>query len=155
MKASCKRGSLFLALALLCSLLHNPAQAQADTGRIAKSQPDTTSADARLAGEDYTEIVRKNLMYPTEAMDKSIEGMVVLKLTITAEGKLKDIEVEQGVDGGCTEEAIRVAKLMDNWVPARLHGKNVEGKVIVRTRFTLDNNDPSPKRKHRRDKKDN
>lgn len=153
MKASCRRSVLFLVFTLICCLLHNPALAQADTTRVTKSQPDTSSADPELIGGDYTEFVRHNLQYPTDAIDKYIDGTVILRLTVNSEGKLADIEVIQGVGGGCTEEAVRIAKMMDNWIPGRLKGVNVASRVTMRITFSL-YHDRIYKRKHKHDKKE-
>ncbi|MFH1321823.1 MAG: energy transducer TonB [Bacteroidota bacterium] len=59
-----------------------------------------------------SEFVEKNMQYPKEAMEKGIEGMVMVKFDINHKGKVIKAEVKNGLGYGCDEEALRLVKLM-------------------------------------------
>lgn len=53
---------------------------------------------------------KKNLIYPREALEKRIEGIIVLKADINDNGEVVRVEILKGLGGGCNEEAIRLVK---------------------------------------------
>lgn len=53
-----------------------------------------------------------NLLYPDEAYDKNIEGVVILNYHVEKEGSLTNIRIVHGIGGGCDEEAIRIVARM-------------------------------------------
>lgn len=57
--------------------------------------------------EAFKSYVENNLIYPPEARNKRIEGIVYLSAEIDDTGNVKLIEILRGLDGGCNEEAIR------------------------------------------------
>jgi protein TonB len=60
--------------------------------------------------ETFKKYVENNLVYPAEALEKQIEGIVHLNAEIDDNGKVIKIEILHGLDGGCNEEAIRLIK---------------------------------------------
>ncbi|MFU8844592.1 MAG: energy transducer TonB [Bacteroidales bacterium] len=60
--------------------------------------------------------LNKNLVYPDAAYKQNISGTVKLRFVVETTGRISNIEVVEPVGGGCTEEAIRVAQLI-NWYP--------------------------------------
>src|SRR5690606_1799617 len=58
--------------------------------------------------EAFKSYVEDNLIYPTDARKKRIEGTVYLSAEIDDTGNVKLIEILHGLDGGCNEEAIRL-----------------------------------------------
>lgn len=78
------------------------------------------------------------LRYPQDAQSKGIEGKVILRLIINKVGKLEDIEILKELGGGCTEEAIRIAKeFLSEWVPAMHDGVSVKSQYFLPIRFRL------------------
>lgn len=77
---------------------------------------------------DYIKFLRKNLQYPTRALENNVEGKVHIKFVVEKDGSITDIKITKGVHPDCDKEAIRVVKLMDqkwtvgknNGVPARV-----------------------------------
>lgn len=51
-----------------------------------------------------------NLVYPPEALENRIEGIVELKAEIDDNGKVTHVEILKGLSGGCNEEAARLLK---------------------------------------------
>lgn len=83
------------------------------------------------------EYLKKNVKYPKLALDKSIEGRVLVKFTIKKDGTIDDIRVIKGVDSILDEEAIRVVKNMPKWIPAQHNGKDVSSTFILPISFRL------------------
>ena len=77
------------------------------------------------------EFVAKNVVYPQEARDKEISGRVYVNFIVDKDGSICDVNVAQGIGGGCDEEAIRVVKAMPKWKPGIQKGKP------VRVHFTM------------------
>lgn len=62
------------------------------------------------------ELLRKflaeNLKYPAEALEKGIQGDVIVAYKINSKGEVFDATVEKGIGYGCDEEAVRLVKLL-------------------------------------------
>ncbi|MBK6284954.1 MAG: TonB family protein [Draconibacterium sp.] len=52
--------------------------------------------------------IEENLVYPSEAKEKRIEGIVHLVAEIDDNGNVIHVEILHGLGGGCNEEAIRL-----------------------------------------------
>ena len=81
--------------------------------------------------------IANNIRYPGIARDNSIQGTVVLKLIIEADGSISEVELLRGIGGGCDREAIRLVKNMPKWIPAQQNDRNVRVQVILPIRFKL------------------
>ena len=88
---------------------------------------------------DLNKFLQNNLNYPIEAMDNEIQGKVIAKFVVLANGKIdpKSIEITKGLGYGTEEEVKRVIKAMPDWIPAKLDGKAVSFKFILPVRFNL------------------
>lgn len=109
-----------------------------------KSQTDTTKAqaDAILTNVDssasypggdpaWQKFLVKNMRMPQETIDKirgrkSRQWTVLIRFTVTKEGKVKDVIAESNHGGGLEEEAIRLIKKSGNWIPATQNGVPVD-----------------------------
>ncbi|WAC12345.1 energy transducer TonB [Dyadobacter pollutisoli] len=81
--------------------------------------------------EAMAAFLQKNLRYPSKAAQAGIQGKVFVQFTVGSDGKVESASALKGIGFGCDEEALRVVKLMPNWMPGRQAG------VPVRVRFTL------------------
>lgn len=61
--------------------------------------------------------MKENLKYPKEALDKKIEGTVLVRHDIDHKGKVIGAKVLKGIGHGCDEEAKRLIKLLKYEVP--------------------------------------
>jgi TonB family protein len=59
-----------------------------------------------------TQFIHDQLKYPKEALDKKIEGTVVLKAEINYRGEVIGTKIISGIGYGCDEEASRVVSLL-------------------------------------------
>jgi protein TonB len=89
------------------------------------------SPQYRGGAEAMTAFLQKNLRYPSQASRAGIQGRVFVQFTVGSDGKVENATAIKGIGFGCDEEAVRVVKLMQNWLPGRQAG------VPVRVRFTL------------------
>lgn len=75
--------------------------------------------------EELMKFISDNLRYPAAAAELGIEGRVTLRFVVSKTGKVSDVEVIRGLDPSCDKEAIRVIKMMPDWIPGRQNGRNV------------------------------
>jgi TonB family protein len=81
--------------------------------------------------------LKKNVIYPDSAIKKKIEGTVFVQFVVSKTGKLSHIKILRGIGGGCDEEAIRVVKLMPNWIPARGEDEAIPSMFQIPIKFSL------------------
>ena len=81
-----------------------------------------------------------NIKYPAIARENGIEGTVYVEFIIAKDGSVTNVVAKRKVDGGCTEEALRVIKKMPNWTPGRQEGKPVNVKYTLPIKFELQDN---------------
>ena len=91
--------------------------------------PDGTDALLKFLSE--------NIQYPVEAQENKEEGRVVLHFWIEADGSIGDIEVRRSVSPSLDAEAIRVIRLMPNWIPGQQRGENVRVMISLPITFRL------------------
>ena len=53
----------------------------------------------------------KAIKYPKECYEQRIQGKVLVAFVVNEEGLVEDAVVEEGIGGGCDEEALRVVRL--------------------------------------------
>ena len=67
------------------------------------------------------EIISKNLVYPSKAIENRIEGRVYLEYVVGFSGDIESVKILKGIGFGCDEEAIRLIKLL-KFSPQNNHG---------------------------------
>lgn len=80
---------------------------------------------------NFQTFLTNNLDYPEAAFKQNVSGVVKLKFVVETSGRISNILVTKSLGGGCTEEAIRVAKLI-KWKPG------LKDKHAVRTFMPLE-----------------
>ena len=83
------------------------------------------------------DFLARNVRYPQRAREDGYSGTVYVKFVIEPDGTLTNIEVAKGVGGGCSEEAVRVVKMMPNWIPGEAFGKKVRVTYTLPINFRL------------------
>lgn len=78
-----------------------------------------------------------NINYPKEAMEKGIEGRVIVRFVVTKNGKITNAEVVRPVDPLLETEALRAIRSMPDWVPAKRNGQNVDLQFTLPITFRL------------------
>ncbi|MBK7212126.1 MAG: TonB family protein [Bacteroidales bacterium] len=87
--------------------------------------------------EKMKEFIMKNLSYPKKALENSIQGVVYVNFEIDKKGKVGKVKVLRGIGSDCDEEAIRVIKMMPDWIPAKSSGKAVSSLFTIPITFKL------------------
>jgi TonB family protein len=85
----------------------------------------------------------ENAPYPPEAQKDGVQGDVILKLTIDAEGNVTAADVAQAAGHGF-DEAAQAAALKFKFEPATRDGKPVPAKILYKYSFTLTEEKPPP-----------
>ncbi|MCC6411193.1 MAG: energy transducer TonB, partial [Saprospiraceae bacterium] len=83
-----------------------------------------------------------NIVYPEEPKRQGLEAMVVIELSIDADGKVRDVkhinnDKNPAPHPDMVAEASRVVLSMPAWEPARLNGTPVASKTVLPIRFRL------------------
>jgi protein TonB len=86
--------------------------------------------------EAFKKYVEDNLVYPTEAKEKRIEGTVHLNAEIDDDGNVINVEVLHGLAGGCNNEAIRLVNNI-RFGAVRNKGVRVKTKKRFKIKFQL------------------
>ena len=86
--------------------------------------------------EAFKKYIKENLVYPKEALEKQVQGIVFLNAEINDNGEVLSVVVERGVGAGCDEEAIRLLK-NTRYTSVRNRGKRVKTKKKIRIEFKL------------------
>ncbi len=89
----------------------------------------------KCADEKMLHFIQSNLTLPRDFCG---EGMVVVRFTVEVDGSITDLKVVRDIGGGCGEEALRVVKMMPNWVPGEERGKIVRTMMHLPFKFKLD-----------------
>ncbi|MDE7386251.1 MAG: energy transducer TonB [Muribaculaceae bacterium] len=87
-------------------------------------------------GEDsLRSFLENNLVYPQLCVEDSIEGTVLLQFVILSTGKVDSVRAVRKAHPLLDQEAIRVASLLDNWIPAVMNGEPVNCWYTLPIRF--------------------
>jgi len=87
--------------------------------------------------EAWNSFLSKNLKYPTQARRMGVEGTVYVSFVVNKYGEIEDAQIVRGIGAGCDEEALRVIKEAENWIPGRNGGLPVKVKMMVPIKFRL------------------
>ena len=79
---------------------------------------------------------RPEPIYPRRARRYNVQGSVVLRVVLSASGKVEKIAVLKGLPHGVTEEAVKAARGI-KFVPAERDGRRVSQSVIVEYNFNF------------------
>src|SRR5690606_39841950 len=60
--------------------------------------------------EGWNKYLSENILYPSEAKTKGIEGTVYVEFIVKADGTIESVEVLRGIGGGCDEEALKAVR---------------------------------------------
>src|SRR5690606_30781913 len=73
----------------------------------------------------FRQWVAMNYVYPKEAIDAGVQGTVMAKFTVQADGSLQDIKTLNDIGFGTSESAINTLKKAKKWKPGIQDGKPV------------------------------
>jgi periplasmic protein TonB len=125
---------LFSLTIKLCGQELNDSTSIGETILVADNAPEYPGGRNELY-----KFIGTHLKYPKDARRNRIEGRVVISFIIERDGSFKpeNIKIEQSLYPSLDEEAIRVIKLMPNWIPASHQGQKVRAKTGLPITFAL------------------
>ena len=134
---------------LLVTMSYVASAQQADTFAY-KSMKLITSDKADKRPEptfDLGDFVMNNIMYPNEAKEYGIQGIVYIKFTIDEKGKVNDAGIISSPDTILSKEVIRLVNTMPAWTPAVKDGQPVPFSYTMPISFKLEYATPRRRRK--------
>ncbi|MCF8369782.1 MAG: energy transducer TonB [Bacteroidales bacterium] len=105
-----------------------------DTGIIVYDRKETDQMPRPILSSldrNISNFISRNLVYPDAAFKGNVSGTVNLNFVVEPSGRISNIEIKKGVGGGCTEEAIRVIKMI-KWFPG------IKDNLAVRTSLPIE-----------------
>ncbi len=87
----------------------------------------------------FNHYISKKMRYPEAALKLNLKGEVVVAFVIEPSGKISNIDVRKAMNGGCTQEALRLIKNVD-WIPGQQDGKAVRTQMITAIGFGMISN---------------
>lgn len=81
--------------------------------------------------QNFRQWVMMQVRYPAEALQKKIQGRVIVQFVVERDGSLRGFKVLQTPDRLLSEEVIRILAKAPKWTPGRQNGK------LVRVEYTL------------------
>ena len=81
--------------------------------------------------------VYKYLKYPERAIERNLQGQVLVSFIIEKDGSVTNVEVEHGVDELLDNEAVRVVAISPKWIPGQIKGNKVRTRMVIPVEFRL------------------
>ena len=81
--------------------------------------------------------IGKNLKYPVIAQENGIQGKVIIRFVVSKTGKISNVEVLRSLDPSCDKEAVRIIKMLPDWIPGKQNGVNVPVYFVLPISFRL------------------
>lgn len=79
----------------------------------------------------------ENIQYPAIAKENGIQGRVICSFIVMADGSIRDLYVERGVDSSLDAEAMRVLRMMPDWKPGGQEGVPLNMRISLPIDFRL------------------
>jgi TonB family protein len=81
--------------------------------------------------------ISSKLLYPGSALQNKIEGIVIVGFVIDKNGRLRSPKILKSLYPACDDEALRVVRLIPDWIPAKNQGRNVSINFTMPIEFKL------------------
>ncbi|HHH54140.1 MAG TPA: energy transducer TonB, partial [Bacteroidetes bacterium] len=95
----------------------------------------------QCSGQKLMQYIYSNLRYPESAIEKGIEGRVVVRFVIDKSGYVTDVKILRDIGGDCGTEVKRVIESMnalpEKWIPGRQAGQKVNVYYTLPVVFKL------------------
>jgi protein TonB len=81
--------------------------------------------------------IASKLVYPNTAVTNRVEGVVVVGFIVDQDGKVRQPRIIKSLYPACDEEALRVVRLIPEWIPARNKNRTVSFNYRMPIEFRL------------------
>ena len=107
--------------------------------KLEPAKPKDVEVKAEFPGgeEALSQFLKDHIKYPPKAAKKKIQGRVEVAFWIDKSGKVNDVKVVDSVDKDLDKEAVRVCKLLPDFIPATVNGEPVEVLFKLPIRFKI------------------
>jgi len=85
----------------------------------------------------WAKYIQRNLRYPYEAQEKTIQGKVYISFIIEKDGSVSNVKLMKGIEESCDEEAMRVIRKSPKWKPGRQNAQNVRVRYNMPISFSI------------------
>lgn len=109
---------------------------------LAKARTDTVVFIEQVpqfpgGSEALKTFIRNNLKYPVDAINRKVQGTVIISFVVEKDGSVKRIIITKNVDPVLDFEAVRIIASMPQWQPGRSKGKSITTMIVLPIIFTL------------------
>jgi TonB family protein len=87
--------------------------------------------------KEMTDFLKLNLQYPGRALENHLEGTLYVSFIVEEDGKLSDFSIIRSPGDDFNAEALRVLKLMPEWIPGYKDGKPIRVQISLPIKFLL------------------
>ena len=87
--------------------------------------------------EALKQYIRKNLKYPADAINRKVQGTVVLSFIIEKDGSIRQVIITKNVDPILDFEAVRIIAAMPQWSPGMAKGKPIATMIVLPINFAM------------------
>lgn len=105
-------------------------------GEIQETLPEFPGGNKKLM-----EYVSSNLRITPVMAETDVQGRVIIRFTVKANGSVEDVEVVRSLHPAYDEEAIRVVKSFPQFIPGKTNGKAADYKYILPIVFKFPSTD--------------
>ena len=133
-----KKIALMLLVALLSSTAVMAQKTVIKTNQSKEPVFDVVEVMPQFPGgqDSLMSFLMHTVKYPKEAMEKGVQGRVVVQFVIEKDGQVSSPEVLKSVPA-LDKEALRVVQSMPKWAPGKQRGKEVRVKFTLPVTFRL------------------
>jgi len=110
----------------------------ADSSFVIYSKAEKSPEYYKNGEEGLNDFILSEMEYPKLAIEKSVEGPVVIEFIVETNGYVTEVTIKRGLGAGCAEEALRIIKAT-KWQPAILNNKVVRYRTSYPITFSLRN----------------
>lgn len=100
--------------------------------RLVEDMPQFSGGDAKLI-----RFISENQYHLKPEDDNGPFGKVIVQFIVRATGKITNLEVKRSPDPFLTKDAIRVIKLLPNFIPGKLKGRKVNVFYVLPFSYRL------------------
>ena len=93
--------------------------------------------DKKCTAEEIYKHIAENIKYPSKAKKYGIFGKVFVSFVVGKSGKIINVKVARGVDKYLDAEALRVVKLLPDFIAGKQRGKAVNVQYTIPINFQL------------------
>ena len=119
-------------MTLLLAMLAWMSVSAQDTVIDETCPPQFPGGDAALIN-----FLNANIVYPPQAAQDKVEGKVVVQFTVKKTGKIDNVKVLRSVRKDLDDEAVRVVKMMPDFIPAKQNGEVADMPYTIPVSFKL------------------